>query len=173
MRIGANEVGVAKCSDYRLNYEINKECYEDINKLCRNSCSHHMDSKLCGGTVLKCLTMNLENLHSKSCQNAVFTFEKKEAANVQLDVPLQNACKGDLLKLCSKVSKDHSQTLSCLRSHHNKLSPGCQFEELRFSIMEVCLLLFCAQKFFLFDNLTEFKSNLNVEAVTSIRMLIH
>lgn len=150
VRVGANEVCVAKCSDYRLNYEINKECYEDINKLCRNSCSHHMDKKLCGGTVLKCLTTNLEKIHSKSCQNAIFTFEKKESANVELDVPLQNACKVDLLKLCTKVSKDQSQTLSCLRSQHDKLSPQCQSEELRFSIMEVCfLLLYPDQKFVL------------------------
>lgn len=49
---------------------------------------------------------------------------------------VQVACAPDLEKLCADVSKDHSHTLLCLRSHRDNLSKACQEEELRFSIME-------------------------------------
>lgn len=48
----------------------------------------------------------------------------------------QVACAPDLEKLCADVSKDHSHTLLCLRSHRDSLSKACKDEELRFSIME-------------------------------------
>eukprot|EP00850_Spirogloea_muscicola_P014522 SM000105S13867 [mRNA] locus=s105:179263:185692:- [translate_table: standard] len=122
--------------DYRLMYRLSKACYSDVQKLCLHACDKTSVSDTCSGKVLKCLTENMENLTSDSCKKEVFSFEKLEVADVRLDVPLQLACEDDLAKMCRETSKDHGNSLSCLRSHRDNLSDECRAEELRFSMME-------------------------------------
>eukprot|EP00897_Mesotaenium_endlicherianum_P000593 jgi/Mesen1/10534/ME000083S10041 len=124
--------------DYRLNYRLNKACFNDVQKMCLHACDKALEinAVTCGGTVLKCLTDNLDKVESEACKKEVFSFEKLQVADVRMDVPLQTACKGDLAKLCPDVSKDHSRTLTCLRGQREKLSEDCKEEEMRFSIME-------------------------------------
>jgi len=131
---------LAYCAaDYRLNYKLNKECFHDVEMLCVHACDKLLEagSQTCGGTVLKCLSENVDKLKSKACKDEVFYFQKREVADIQLDVPLQQACKEDLAQLCPSVSKDYAKTLSCLRNDRDALSPECKDEELRFSTMEV------------------------------------
>lgn len=125
------------CSDYRLNYRIYNDCLEDVRTLCPIStvCG---TSEPCGGIVMKCLQTNMEKIKSEACKKDIFSFTLKEAKNPELNIPLQTACHEDLKKYCPKVrTKDHSQSLRCLRSHRNQLKSECKDEELRFSMMEV------------------------------------
>jgi len=69
-----------------------------VESLCVHSCDKQLEagSQKCGGMVLKCLSENVEKLQSKACKDEVFYFQKREVADIQLDVPLQQACKEDL-----------------------------------------------------------------------------
>eukprot|EP00271_Cylindrocystis_brebissonii_P019065 TRINITY_DN562_c0_g3_i1.p1 TRINITY_DN562_c0_g3~~TRINITY_DN562_c0_g3_i1.p1 ORF type:complete len:1830 (+),score=464.44 TRINITY_DN562_c0_g3_i1:323-5812(+) len=120
-------------TDYRLNFRLNKACVADVATLCPGLCP---DKNECGGAGLKCLAEKMEAIKSEACKKEVFNFEQQMVADVQLDVPLQKACAADLERLCPRVSKDHSRTLACLRSHRDELAEACKEEEMRFSIME-------------------------------------
>ncbi|BFI14492.1 golgi apparatus protein 1 [Marchantia polymorpha subsp. ruderalis] len=127
---------IESAKDYRLNYRIYNDCLEDVRTLCPIStvCG---TSEPCGGIVMKCLQTNMEKIKSEACKKDIFSFTLKEAKNPELNIPLQTACHEDLKKYCPKVrTKDHSQSLRCLRSHRNQLKSECKDEELRFSMME-------------------------------------
>eukprot|EP00850_Spirogloea_muscicola_P000097 SM000001S04499 [mRNA] locus=s1:550290:556763:- [translate_table: standard] len=123
--------------DYRLNYKLTKACVKETSSLCLHACDEveAAGSDTCNGKMIECLEKNVGNL-SSSCGEEVFLFQKLEAADIQLDVPLQMACKDDLTKFCERVSKDHSKTLTCLRKNREQLTDKCKVEEMRFSEME-------------------------------------
>eukprot|EP00271_Cylindrocystis_brebissonii_P009749 TRINITY_DN2493_c0_g1_i1.p1 TRINITY_DN2493_c0_g1~~TRINITY_DN2493_c0_g1_i1.p1 ORF type:complete len:1041 (-),score=222.27 TRINITY_DN2493_c0_g1_i1:278-3400(-) len=124
--------------DYRLNYRLNKACFNDVKRMCLNACQGAVDSGsvTCGGQVLKCLSEKKEKIESPACKKEVFSFEKQEVTDIRLDIPLQTACKSDLETKCKKVPMDHQRTLACLRKNRDNLTTDCKEEELRFSIME-------------------------------------
>ncbi|CAI7919345.1 unnamed protein product, partial [Closterium sp. NIES-53] len=126
--------------DYRLNYRLHKACLPDIQQQCLHACdaASANGTATCGGMVLRCLQDNKAKLQSPSCTQEVDSFSVIQSKDpLSLDVPLQKACQGDLVKLCPDVSRDHARTLSCLRTKREKLSTSCREEEMRFSIMEV------------------------------------
>ncbi|GJP37078.1 hypothetical protein CLOM_g21523 [Closterium sp. NIES-68] len=130
---------VRSAQDYRLNYRLHKACLPDIQKQCMHACdaASANGTATCGGMVLKCLQEKKDKLESPSCAKEVESFSLIEAKDpLSFDVPLQTACKPDLIKLCPDVSRDHARTLSCLRTKREKLSTPCREEEMRFSIME-------------------------------------
>ncbi|KAL2619820.1 hypothetical protein R1flu_000025 [Riccia fluitans] len=130
----ADEVESAK--DYRLNYRIYNDCFDYVQKLCPVS-SVCKKSEPCKGIVLECLQTNMDQIKSDECLKDVFSFTVKEAKNLELNAPLQQACQRDIKKYCFMLeTKDHRKTLRCLRSHRNKLTKECKDEELRFSMME-------------------------------------
>mmetsp|Transcript_2773 Transcript_2773/g.6900 ORF Transcript_2773/g.6900 Transcript_2773/m.6900 type:complete len:501 (-) Transcript_2773:276-1778(-) len=63
--------------DYRLNYRLNLACELDIDELCANDCSPFL-GHACGGTVLRCLTENKENINSDECKKEVNYFENMD-----------------------------------------------------------------------------------------------
>eukprot|EP00270_Netrium_digitus_P010393 TRINITY_DN3221_c1_g1_i5.p1 TRINITY_DN3221_c1_g1~~TRINITY_DN3221_c1_g1_i5.p1 ORF type:complete len:932 (-),score=260.15 TRINITY_DN3221_c1_g1_i5:314-3109(-) len=128
---------IRSAEDYRLNYRLNKACFNDVHELCLHACDKQLElgSITCGGTVLKCLEDNTDKIESDACKKEVFSFAKKEVTDIRLDVPLQMACKADIAKFCDG-SKDHSKTLACLRSKRDELAEECKAEEMRFSVME-------------------------------------
>ncbi|KAL3684822.1 hypothetical protein R1sor_002844 [Riccia sorocarpa] len=132
----ADEVESAK--DYRLNYRIYNDCYEDVTNLQTSQvCQVCKRSEPCEGIVLECLQTNMDQIKSEECLKDVFSFTVKESRNLELNAPLQQACQPDIQKYCPKLeTKDHTNTLRCLRSHRSKLAKECKDEELRFSVME-------------------------------------
>lgn len=67
--------------DYRLNYRLRRACEEDQKALCDDKCGA-MAASACGGTVLRCLQENLDNLKSAECK------EEVRAAPLLLAAPL-------------------------------------------------------------------------------------
>eukprot|EP00271_Cylindrocystis_brebissonii_P000507 TRINITY_DN1061_c0_g3_i1.p1 TRINITY_DN1061_c0_g3~~TRINITY_DN1061_c0_g3_i1.p1 ORF type:complete len:958 (-),score=202.65 TRINITY_DN1061_c0_g3_i1:1362-4235(-) len=124
--------------DYRLNYRLNKACFNDVKRMCLNACEKALEvgSVTCGGSVLKCLSEKKAKITSEACKKEIFSFEKQEVADIRLDIPLQNACKPDMENFCKKVPMDHQRTLACLRKNRDNLTADCKDEELRFSVME-------------------------------------
>eukprot|EP00475_Leptophrys_vorax_P034698 TRINITY_DN5634_c2_g2_i3.p1 TRINITY_DN5634_c2_g2~~TRINITY_DN5634_c2_g2_i3.p1 ORF type:complete len:518 (-),score=31.75 TRINITY_DN5634_c2_g2_i3:238-1623(-) len=133
--------------DFRLNFRLNKACFEDVQHLCMEACDAKQDGlaggptgQPCGGLVLRCLSAHAADVSSPECREEVFYFERREVEDAGLDVPLQRACKDDVETFCGGgggyAGRDHSKVLSCLRTNRKRLSAKCREEELRFTAME-------------------------------------
>lgn len=88
-------------------------CAEEIAKYCK-------EVKPGGGRILNCLDEHQKDL-SASCK------KKLEESKKRL-MEAQQACTGDMEKLCKDVQPGGGRILKCLREHTQELSSACRQE---------------------------------------------
>ena len=101
--------------DYRLNYRLKIACDKDMQAVCDGACFE--DGQACGGTMLRCLQDNIDDLESAECRKEVQYFVKMEVTDFRNDVMLAEACKVDVDKHCADVEPGEGRVLECLRMH--------------------------------------------------------
>ncbi len=86
-------------------------CADDVSKFCK-------DVQPGQGRFIKCMKEH-ENELSAECkaQLAGASAKRQEA---------REACKEDIVRLCSNVAPEKGGIIRCLREHENELSPPCK-----------------------------------------------
>lgn len=67
---------------------------------------------------------------SQTCSQELDKFRRDQSANINLDLPLAQACSDDVQTLCSHLAEGES-SLSCLREHRDQVSGDCSSEIFR------------------------------------------
>lgn len=115
--------------DYRFNHRLTSACEKDIAAVCRDACAA-TQGNLCGGTMLRCLTVNKELLNGTECIKEVEYFTKMEVTDFHNDVILAAACRDDVDKFCKGEQAGEGRIHACLRANREQLTASCRSEEL-------------------------------------------
>ncbi len=99
------------CADHESNQGKKEACHGDVQKFCK-------DVKPGDGNIHKCLADHKDSL-STECKEGMK--EAKEHHDAK-----QEACKGDVEKLCKDVQKGEGRIRDCLKSHESSLSADCK-----------------------------------------------
>lgn len=90
--------------------------------------------------LAECLTTRMKNEDngnvtgrkvSRACRKEVFAFYEDRSKNINKNLQLATACKGDVKKFCQDAKQEDGGITACLRSHQKKLSPTCQMQILK------------------------------------------
>lgn len=65
----------------RLNYRLSIACHDTIMNKCADACTSTSIDQPCGGTVLRCLTEQLDEITDAECKKEVFYFIKMEVTS--------------------------------------------------------------------------------------------
>eukprot|EP01025_Chloroclados_australasicus_P047088 TRINITY_DN5227_c0_g2_i3.p1 TRINITY_DN5227_c0_g2~~TRINITY_DN5227_c0_g2_i3.p1 ORF type:complete len:747 (-),score=90.56 TRINITY_DN5227_c0_g2_i3:695-2935(-) len=112
-----------RIKNIKLDPQLTKVCGKDINITCGFNI---LDGEFKEDEVLKCLQDKKDNLIGAHCKEYIHNLEVEEFADIQLNVPLAEACHDDRKQYCPQVPPGSARVISCLQEHRQDLSATCK-----------------------------------------------